>query len=81
MNNDDSTEAPGIAGFPARLRRARLARGLTQEELATPLGLTRVAIARAEAGATTPRLEHLEAMARALGVTGGWLAFGEGKGP
>lgn len=47
---------------------ARRAAGLTQAELAEKAGLSRMAVQKAESGATDPRLSTLHVMARALGM-------------
>jgi len=50
------------------LSRARRASGLTQSDLAEKSGLSRMAVQKAESGATDPRLSTLEVMARAMGM-------------
>ena len=50
------------------LARARTAHGMTQAELADKAGLSRMAVQKAEAGATDPRLSTLHVMARAMGL-------------
>lgn len=50
------------------LVRSRQAQGLTQAELAAKCGLSRMAIQKAESGATDPRLSTIHVMARALGM-------------
>jgi Zn-dependent peptidase ImmA (M78 family)/DNA-binding XRE family transcriptional regulator len=50
------------------LRRMRLARGLTQDELAARVGITRLAYRNLEAGVSLPKSETLLALARALAV-------------
>jgi transcriptional regulator with XRE-family HTH domain len=47
----------------------RRARGLTQEQLAAESGLTRVWLAKLEAGRATPVLDHLMRLLRLLGAT------------
>ena len=54
--------------FGALTRTLRKAAGLTQKELATRMGTTASAIARLEAGGTTPTFATLEHLADALGV-------------
>lgn len=49
------------------LRRARAARGLTQQNIAEAMGTTQSAIARLEAGRISPRLETIESYATAVG--------------
>jgi len=52
-----------------KVRTLREKRGLTQRELAQLAGMTQPAIARFEAGGTTPTLPVLDRIARALGMT------------
>ncbi|MBU6213370.1 MAG: helix-turn-helix domain-containing protein [Actinomycetales bacterium] len=51
-----------------RVRSLRLKRGLTQKRLAQLAGMTQPAIARLEAGGTTPTLMVLDRLAKALGM-------------
>jgi transcriptional regulator with XRE-family HTH domain len=44
-------------------------------------GLTGPAIEKIEKGKSVPRLDNVEALAKVLGVSPGWLAFGIGRGP
>jgi DNA-binding XRE family transcriptional regulator len=57
-----------VAHLGARLRKLRLAAGLTQAELARRTGIHRPNIARVEAGRHTPSLETLARLAMAIGV-------------
>ncbi|MGH8900901.1 MAG: helix-turn-helix domain-containing protein [Egibacteraceae bacterium] len=54
--------------FGVLTRALRKAAGLTQKELATRMGTTASAIARLEAGGTSPTFATLEHLAAALGV-------------
>ena len=64
--------AGGEAAFGARLRRARLAAGLTQEELAERAGLSARGIQDLERGLrATPQRETVRRLAGALGVPPG----------
>ena len=52
-----------------RLRAARMARGLSQQELADAVGATRQTIGLIEAGRYNPSLKLCTAICRALGKT------------
>jgi transcriptional regulator with XRE-family HTH domain len=51
------------------VREARRRAGLTQAELAERVGTTQSAIARLEAGATSPSLARVDQLVRACGLT------------
>jgi transcriptional regulator with XRE-family HTH domain len=53
----------------SKIAQLRVQRGMTQEALAAKAGLNRVTLARLERAMHPPRLDTLEAIARALGVT------------
>ena len=59
-----------------RTKRARIACGFTQDELARSAGVTRDVIAMIETG-RTKRPRQLEKIAEALNVSPAWLAFGD----
>lgn len=62
-------DRPGTAGLPATLRNLRLARGLTQAELAARAGVDRSYVSRLERGQrANPSQDVLAALARVLGV-------------
>ena len=61
-----------------RVRQARDRVGLTQEELARKLGVSRTTVLRWENGTFAPRFA-LERLARVTGVRVAWLAFGDGE--
>lgn len=62
-----------------RIRRARVATGFTQSELARRLGVQRSAVTQWErTGGTSPSLSHLVRIACETGVTFEWLATGRG---
>ena len=63
--------------FQDRLYRLRRERGLSQEELAGALGVSRQAVQKWESGVSQPTLEKLTALARYFGVTLDWLVNGE----
>ena len=52
----------------ARVRELRLARGLTQEDLAEHCGLFRTYMSRIETGGANPTLTMIDALATSLGV-------------
>ena len=58
----------------------RTAKGLTQEQLAEAVGVSRQTIAKWEAGETSPDLEHAAALAEALGTSLDGLVNFEGNG-
>lgn len=59
-----------------RIRKAREAAGLTQEELAAAVGHTRGAVAQWEGGTTQPRRKALALISRATGKPTSWLEHG-----
>lgn len=65
-------------GLSARLREVRKARGLSMRELARQAAASVVLVRSTECGASLPNLARLEALAKALGVSPAWLAYGEG---
>lgn len=72
-----------LGSFGKRLRAARRAMGeirgeeMTQAQLGAALGLSDAAISAWENGATPPSTDVAERAAAELGVTPGWLAFGQ----
>lgn len=64
-------------GFSERLRRARKAADLTHASLADRSGsVSRTTTAALEAGENVPRVDTVERLANALGMSPGLLAFG-----
>lgn len=59
--------------FGQRIKEARKKAGLTQKELAIKIGAATGTIQQYELGKRQPRLEQLEAIASALGVSAGYL--------
>lgn len=55
--------------FGERIKAARLAKGMTQEELAEALGTQYVQVGRWERNVTSPRPKTIRAIAQTLGVT------------
>ena len=64
-------------GMGERLAALRTERGLTKAALARLVGLSPSTVADIEKGAQTG-VDVLESLAKALGVSPAWLAFGEG---
>ena len=62
--------------FQTRLYDLRKKAGLSQEELAGLLGVTRQAVQKWEAGTSRPDLDNLAALARYFDVTLDWLVTG-----
>lgn len=64
--------------FQARLQAAiREGRQVTQADVAQMVGVKDATVSRYEAGKAEPDLGMIVLLAAALGVTPGWLAFGE----
>lgn len=59
------------------LRDKRIEQGLTMEELAIRVGLTRQAIDRYERNLAKPQPEVLVALAQSLNTTAEWLVIGK----
>lgn len=66
-----------LVSVVARVRRVLKERGVTQEWLETEASLTKGHVSRILSGKREPALHTVEAMARALGVSPGWLAYGD----
>jgi transcriptional regulator with XRE-family HTH domain len=65
------------ATIGSRLLKARLKKNLTQAQLARESGLSsEQLISRYERGVSTPRAGIIVELARALGVSAGWLLSG-----
>lgn len=77
---------PGHGRIPAwsltdRLRKAREDTGLSQQDFADELGISRNSVGNYEAGRTSPRRLVLQAWALATGVDLHWLETGEQPHP
>lgn len=59
--------------FAARLKQARLARGLTHDDVAAAMGVNRVTVSGWESKSRPRGEEALHALAALLGITVGWL--------
>lgn len=68
-------------GFPGRLVRRRRVLGLTQEELADRLDVTRQAVQKWESGASQPGMEKLSALAETLDMSLDALVLGREAPP
>lgn len=62
--------------YGSRLRHCRKAAGLTQDDLAKKIDMTRSSIANMEADRQRPLVVDAERIAEILGVDPAWLAFG-----
>lgn len=80
---DEATTRNGDAEYGARFKACRRAMGLTQDQAATKVGLTRSSIANIEAGRQMSTIADVARYADIFGVDPAWLAFGrvtvEGK--
>jgi transcriptional regulator with XRE-family HTH domain len=68
--------APAFTEFGLRVQRARLRRGLTQEQLAEAAALNRSALARIELGQGNPSLQTILKLAIGLETDAGRLIRG-----
>lgn len=59
-----------------RLESARKERGLSRQALGNAAGLTGQTVANVEVKGMMPRVDTVEMLARVLGLSAGWLAFG-----
>lgn len=73
--------AQGSGGLNLRFRKAREHAGLTLRELAAKSGQPLSTITDIEGGRRMPRIDTLEKIAHTLGVSAGWLAYGDGMQP
>lgn len=69
-------QAERAAGLPDRLLMAREQRGLSRLQLGQRSGTSHTLVRMTETGTTMPNLAKLEALAKALGISPAWLAFG-----
>lgn len=67
------SKVPALAAFGAVVRTARIASGVSQEELALRSGIDRSYLGAIERGDQNPGLLHLVRIAEALGTTVGAL--------
>lgn len=83
-NDDEPDPQPGAGvyteryrGCSERLRSSRERLGLSLRELAAAATVSYQAVLNTENGETVPRVDTIEAIAVALDVAPGWLAYGE----
>lgn len=75
-------DVPLSSKLSQRLRLAREKRGISRRDLASRLGGDKYStLSKIEEGETMPGIDTVELLARALGVSAGWLAYGEGIAP
>jgi PAS domain S-box-containing protein len=75
-SSSSSTESAATARIGRRIARARKEAGLTQQELADRIGVTRRSVQGYESGAIAP-YRHLDQLAAAVGQTHEWLVAEE----
>ena len=68
----------GVEQVGHRIAELRQAQGMTRKALGAASQLAGQAIANIEQKGMLPRVDALERIAKALGVSPGWLAFGTG---
>lgn len=73
--------AQGSGELKWRFRKAREHAGLTLRDLAAKSAQPLSTITDIEGGHRMPRIDTLEKIAQALGVSAGWLAYGDGAYP
>lgn len=71
-------DVPLSSGLGRRFRQAREHRGLTLRALAAASGCQYSTIVAIELSGRMPQITTIEILARTLGVSPGWLAYGEG---
>ncbi len=85
MTKRAPADAPLANGLSRRFRLARDRAQLTQRALAQLTKCSESTISDIEAGnkagGRMPQIDTVEVFARALGVSPGWLAYGDGSAP
>jgi len=66
--------------FPEKLSKMRTDRGLTQQQMATMIGVGIAQIRRYEKGKSSPTLEVIKNIAKTLGISADELLFDKGEG-
>lgn len=77
--SEDAVQAePTAMSVGQRLEAARKARAMTRQALGIASGLTGQTVANIEYKGMRPRVDTVEMLAKVLGVSASWLAFGDG---
>jgi transcriptional regulator with XRE-family HTH domain len=76
-SSPDAAVPPAVEGAAARIREIRRSRGMTQDELARRVGVSRSAIAQWETDRTGQVRANLARVAAVLGVSIGYLLTGD----
>lgn len=76
-----SRKEPSTMGFKERIYQARKAKGLSQEDLAEVVGVSRQAVSKWETGEAMPDMEKLVALCHALELDMEYLALGKEPAP
>ncbi len=71
----------GMDTFGSRLRYARTAKRLTQQQVADQLGINRVNISTWESDETRPETSRIPEIVRVLGISESWLFSAQGEPP
>lgn len=72
---------PAIGEMSRRFNQARLHANLTLAELEKRSGCAMSMLSGIATGDRMPRIDSVAKIARALGVSAGWLAYGDGPRP
>ena len=72
---------PDVEGMARRFNQARQHAKLTLSELEKKSGCAMSMLSGISIGDRMPRVDSVAKIARALGVSAGWLAYGEGVAP
>lgn len=81
MTDDENWYGDDAATLGDRLMAARMAAGLSQEDLAGQIGVKLTTLDAWENDWKEPRANRLQMLTGLLGVSLGWLLTGEGEGP
>lgn len=72
---------PAVGAMSRRFNQARLHASLTLAELEKKSGCAMSMLSGIATGDRMPRIDSVAKIARALGVSPGWLAYGDGPAP